>query len=183
MRPRLPALIAVPAVALAVAACSTAASPGTPAPASPAAAPATVPPPQSATAAPAPARYSANITIAPADGALTGPEKLTFTSCGKLTPAQQSQFGTDAAGGLTYKFTNQAAFAADPQVAVNFLQGTTVVASNVTGPGTPVGTGQSASGEVDAVGASGQPVKFTSCEVMDYLLLSAAGSVPVQYAG
>lgn len=177
-------MIAFPAAILAVAACSPAASSGTSPPASttPAAATAATVPPSPARPA-APSKYSANITAAAANGALPGPEKITFTSCGKLTPAQQAEFGTNAAGGLTYRFTNEAAFAASPQVAVNFLDGSTVVASNVTGYGAPVGPGQSEAGEVDAVGASGQPVRFGSCEVMDYLLVSARGSVPVQYAG
>lgn len=173
-------MFAVPAAVLAVAACSPAASSGT----SPPAPTATAAPVAPSPARPAaPSKYSGNITIAPANGALPGPEKLTFLSCGKLTPAQQAEFGTNAAGGLTYRFTNEAAFAASPQVAVNFLDGSTVVASNVTGYGAPVGPGQSEAGEVDAVGASGQPVRFGSCEVMDYLLISGHGSVPVQYAG
>jgi hypothetical protein len=166
-------MIAVPAAALALAACSPAASPGTSPPASPApaATAATVPPPPARPAAPV--RYSANITAAAADGALAGPEKLTFTSCGKLTPAQQSQF----------KFTNEAAFAAFPQVSVNFLDGSTVVASNVSDSGaTPVSPGESEAGEVDTGQVGPQP-PFTSCEVMGYLLVSARGSVPVRYAG
>jgi hypothetical protein len=177
MRPRIPAVIAVPAAVLAVAACSPAATSGIspPPPAAPAAAPASVPSSPSH-----PAGAPANITVAPAGGFLPGPEKLTFLSCGKLTAAQQVQFSTNATTGLVYRFTNNAAFAAFPQVNVNFLNGNTVVASNVSdGSANPISPGQSEEGEVD----TGPQAAFTSCEIMDYLLIAGPDVRPTQYAG
>jgi hypothetical protein len=69
-------------------------------------------------------------------------------------------------------------------VAVNFLDGAAVVASNVTGAGLdPVGSLQKGGGEVDGIGASGQPVTFTSCEVTGYYFVTADGVEAQEYAG
>lgn len=124
-----------------------------------------------------------NITIAPADGMPPGPMKITPLSCGKLTAAQRSEFGTTAAAGLVYRFTNGSnTLVAAPKVSVNFTSGATVAGSNVTASLTQVSPGQSATGEVDALGDSGQNLKFTGCQVMSYALVTSSGVDPASFA-
>lgn len=141
-------------------------------------------PPAPAATASQVASSTGNVSVI-AGGATSspGPEKLTFGTCGNLSAAQQAQFGTTASAGLTYAFVNGSAGLAAPKVEVNFLDGTTVVASNVSGAGLdPIGPGQSGSGEVDAVGDSGQDVTFTSCQVTGYAVVGSDG-VGDEYAG
>lgn len=130
-----------------------------------------------------PAEASSSPAATPSGQSAPGPFKITSLSCGKLTAAQQNQFGTTAASGFVYKFTNSSAsLTAAPKVSVNFLEGTTVLASNVTGSLTQVSPGQSGTGEVDAVDASGGGLAFKGCQVMSYAVVTSSGVLPQQYA-
>jgi hypothetical protein len=145
----------------------------------PAAAPRAAP-----SSASAPKTVDGNITIAPAGSMTPGPMKVTPVYCGKFTAAQQSQYGTTAAGGFVYKFTNISnTTAAAPSVEVDFTSASTVVGSNVSGTLTPVLQGQTGTAEVDALGQSGQDLAFSGCQVMSYSLQTDAGAVPGNYAG
>jgi len=181
---KLPLIIFGAAVAAAaLTACSTSSS-SQPATASQAAtAIATV----SAPAAPPSAAAKAidgNITIAPAGSMTPGPVKITPVYCGKFTAAQQSKYGTTAAGGLVYKFANDSStLVAAPKLSVNFTTGTTVAGSNVTGSLTQVSPGQASTGEVDALDDSGGNLSFTGCQVMSYAVVTSSGVDPVSYAG
>jgi hypothetical protein len=109
---------------------------------------------------------------------------ITPVFCGKFSSAQQSEFGTTATGGFVYKFTNGSNMTAAPNVSIDFTTGSTVDGSNVTGDLTTVAPGQNSTGEVDAVGGSGQDIAFTGCEIMSYGVTENGGSVdPETYAG
>jgi hypothetical protein len=109
---------------------------------------------------------------------------ITPLYCGKLTTAQQAAYGTSAAAGLVYKFANHSnTLVAAPKVNVDFLSGTTVAGSNVTGQLTQVSPGQTGTGEVDALGQSGGNLSFTGCQVMSYAVVTAGSVDPVSFAG
>jgi hypothetical protein len=145
------------------------------------------------TAAPTPsASYSAtvkttagggNITIGPADGMVPGPMTITPIYCGKLSAAQQQQFGTTATGGLIYRYANHSGVIAAAKLYVGFTEGGTTAGSNYAANPASIASGQSAEGEVDAIGIDGQGVSFTGCELMSYALVSSTGTDPVSYAG
>jgi hypothetical protein len=168
------------AAAAAIAACSSS-------PASTAGAPAATAAAATATTAATRAAAKAadgNITIAPADGMPPGPMKITPLSCGKLTAAQRSEYGTTAAAAFVYRFSNGSnTLVAAPKLSVNFTSGGAVVGSNVTAAITPVSPGQSGTGEVDALGDSGQGLKFSGCQVMSYALVTSSGVDPSSFAG
>jgi hypothetical protein len=125
-----------------------------------------------------------NITIAPADGMAPGPMAITPLYCGKLTAAQQSQYGTSAAAGFVYKFANDSnTLVAAPKVSVNFTTGSVVAGSNVTGELTQVSPGQTGTGEIDALDQSGGNLSFTDCQVMSYAVVTSSGVDPVSFAG
>jgi hypothetical protein len=125
-----------------------------------------------------------NVTIAPPGSMSPGPFTITPIVCGKLTAAQQSQFGTTAKAGFIYRFTNNTdSTTGDPKLSVNFLVGSTVVTNNVPGAETPVAPGQSGTQEVDGIGASGQNVTFTSCQIMSYAINTGNGIDTTEYAG
>jgi hypothetical protein len=115
---------------------------------------------------------------------MAGPMTITPLYCGKLSAAQRQQFGTTAAGGLVYKYANHSAgVTGAAKLYVGFSDGTMVAGSNYAGKLPSVARGQSAEGEVDAIGISGQDLAFTSCEIKSYALASASEVDPVSYAG
>jgi hypothetical protein len=125
-----------------------------------------------------------NITIAPAGRLLSGPMKITPVYCGKLSSAQQQQFGTSATGGLIYRYANQSAtLTGAANLYVGFTDGTTVAGKNYAGTLHNVAPGKSAEGEVDAIDISGHDLSFTGCEIMSYALTTTTGLDPVSYAG
>ena len=103
--------------------------------------------------------------------------------CGTLSAAQQAQFRTTAAGGLIYRYANNAGERAAAKLYVAFADGTTIAGENYAGTLPEIAAGHSAEGEVDAIGITGQGVKFTSCEVKSYALEATSGVDPVSYAG
>jgi hypothetical protein len=110
--------------------------------------------------------------------------KITPLYCGKLSAAQQSQFGTTAAGGLIYRYANKSTGeAGSAKLAVGFTAGGSIAGENYAGTLPPVSSGQSAEGEVDAVGISGEDLTFSGCELMSYALVTDATVDPVSYAG
>jgi hypothetical protein len=178
-----------PARSSGAAASSTAASSS----ASPAAGSATASAAPGSTAAPTPsASFSAtvktsvgggNITIGPTGGMLPGPMTITPLYCGKLSAAQRQQFGTTAAGGLIYRYANHSGAPGAAKLDVGFTDGTTIDASNYAESPRSIASGQSAEGEVDAIGITGQGASFTGCELMSYALITSSGLDPVSYAG
>ena len=124
-----------------------------------------------------------NITIGPTGGMLPGPMTVTPLYCGKLSAAQRQQFGTTAAGGLIYRYANHSGAPGAAKLDVGFTDGTTIAASNYAQSPRSIASGQSAEGEVDASGITGQGVSFTGCELMSYALVTSTGVDPVSYAG
>ena len=124
-----------------------------------------------------------NITIAPAGDLAAGPMTITPVYCGALSAAQQAQFRTTAAGGLIYRYANHAGESGAAKLFVAFTDGSTVAGENYAGTLPEIASGHSAEGEVDAIGITGQGVKFTSCEVKSYALEATSGVDPVSYAG
>ena len=95
------------------------------------------------------------------------------------TPALQRKYpnlalippGGGQNGGLIFRYTNVSAAAPDyPALTVNFLSGSTAVGNNVNGTGPQVGPGKSAVEDVDAVGASGNLLQFSTCQPVSYTL-------------
>ncbi len=113
----------------------------------------------------------------------TGPMTITPVYCGTLSAAQQAQFSTTAAGGLIYRYANHSGETAAARLYVAFTDGTTVAGDNYAGTLAEIPSGQSAEGEVDAIGITGQGVTFTNCKVVSYALATASGVDPVSYAG
>jgi hypothetical protein len=124
-----------------------------------------------------------NITIARAGGMAAGPMTITPVYCGTLSTAQQAQFRTTAAGGMIYRYANHSGEPAAAMLYVAFTNGTTVAGENYAGTLPDIASGQSAEGEVDAIGITGQGVTFTRCEVESYALQATSGVDPVSYAG
>jgi hypothetical protein len=124
-----------------------------------------------------------NITIAPAGDMAAGPMSITPVYCGPLSAAQQAQFKTTATGGLIYRYANHSGEAAAAKLYVAFIDGSAVAGENYAGTPPEIASGHSAEGEVDALGISGQGVKFTSCEIESYALQASSGVDPVSYAG
>ena len=143
---------------------------------------------QSVTPSPSATSAGANQITLSGQGAHlpSGPFKITPVYCGTFTQAQRNTFGTNARGGLIYRYTNESnTLTAAANLSVNFLKGSMVVASNVAGAGNlpSIDPGQSAEGEVDAVGGSGGNIAFSGCEVMDYgLITDSSGALPGTYA-
>lgn len=136
----------------------------------------------SASPAPSPMVTDGNILIAPT-GYAPGPFRITPVYCGKFSAAQQNQYGTNAAGGLIYRFANDSnTLTGSPNVSVNFLTGSNVAGANVSGAQTAINPGQNGNGEVDAVGGSGQSLAFTRCEIESYGIVTSAGGQPGTYA-
>ena len=124
-----------------------------------------------------------NVTIAPADGMAAGPMTITPVYCGTLSAAQRAQFQTSATGGLIYRYANHSGESAYAKLYVAFTDGTTVAGENYAAAAPEIASGQSAEGEVDAIGITGQDVKFTGCELESYALQATSGVDPVSYAG
>ena len=124
-----------------------------------------------------------NITIAPAGDMAAGPMTITPVYCGTLSAAQQARFATTATGGLIYRYANHSGEPAAAKLYVAFTDGSTVAGENYAGTLPEIASGQSAEGEVDAIGITGQGVKFTSCKVESYALEATSGVDPVSYAG
>jgi hypothetical protein len=108
---------------------------------------------------------------------------ITPVYCGKLSAAQQEQFGTTAAGGLIYRYANHSETPAAAKLYVGFTEGTTIAGENYPGTVPNIAPGKSAEGEVDAIGITGQDVNFTGCTVKSYALATTLGVDPVSYAG
>jgi hypothetical protein len=166
---------------------SPAATASEPGPAQPSAAPGTPVGPSGAgpsgTGA-KPVTVDGNITIDQAAGLKPGPLAITPLYCGKLSTAQQQQFGTTAAGGLVYRYANHSGTStAGPNLYVGFTDGTSEAGANYGGNQPSVAPGQSAEGEVDAVGITNQDLTFSGCDVMSYALDTPSGVDPVSYAG
>lgn len=180
---KLPALLSLAAAAVFLAACSS--SPASSSSQTPAAPSPTASVTTAAASPPATAKtIDGNITIAPAGSMAPGPMVITPLHCGKLTAAQQAEFGTTAAAGFVYRFANHSnTLVAAPKVEVNFTSGTTVSGSNVTGQLTQISPGQSGTGEVDALNGSGGNLSFTGCQVMSYAVVTSSGVDPVSFAG
>jgi hypothetical protein len=124
-----------------------------------------------------------NITVVRAGGMAAGPMTITPVYCGTLSAAQQAQFGTTATGGMIYRYANHSGEPAAAMLYVAFTDGTTVAGENYAGTLPDIASGQSAEGEVDAIGITGQGVQFTGCEVESYALQATSGVDPVSYAG
>jgi hypothetical protein len=120
--------------------------------------------------APSPQVIHGNILIPASAAALKpGPFRIIPVHCGRYTPAQRNALGTTAAGGLVYRFTNtSASLNGQPIVDVQFLDGRQVAGENVAGSGSGAGPGQGSENGVDAVGGSGQNLRFTSCQLVSY---------------
>jgi hypothetical protein len=129
------------------------------------------------------ATIDGNITIAAAGSLQPGPVKITPVYCGALSAGQQAQFHTTATGGLIYRSANHSNSAVEAKLLVEFTDGTTLVGQNYTETVPYVAAGRSAEEEIDAVGISGQNLKFTGCEVVSYTVVSGLGVDPVSYAG
>jgi len=110
--------------------------------------------------------------------------KITAVYCGPLSPAQQSQFGTTAAGGLIYKYANTSSrVTGSAKLFVGFTANGSIAGSNYAGSLPDISPGKSGEAEVDAVGVQGQDLSFSGCEMMSYALVTATGVDPVSYAG
>jgi hypothetical protein len=116
---------------------------------------------------------------------LPGPMTITPVYCGKLSAAQRKQFGTTAAGGLIYRYANNSStLTGAAKLFAAFTDGTTQAGENYAGNLPDIAPGQSAEGEVDAIGIEGQDLTFTGCEVISYALVTTTSGVdPVSYAG
>jgi hypothetical protein len=78
--------------------------------------------------------------------------------------------------GLIFKYTNVSAnLTAAPVLRVNFVKGSVVTGDNVNGDIPDIAPGQSAYGDVGAVGDSGQRLKFSSCDPVSYTLDNETG--------
>jgi len=108
---------------------------------------------------------------------------ITPLYCGKFSASQRSQFGTTAVGGLIYQYANHSGAAGAAKLEVGFTEAGTVIGANYAGTPPSIASGESAEGEVDAIGISGQNVTFTGCELMSYALVTSSGTDPVSYAG
>jgi phage protein D len=110
---------------------------------------------------------------------------ITPVYCGKLSAAQRQQFGTTAAGGLIYRYANHSGtLSGAAKLFAGFTNGATTAGENYAGSLPDIAPGQSAEGEVDAIGISGQNLAFTGCEVLSYALVTTDSGVdPVSYAG
>jgi hypothetical protein len=124
-----------------------------------------------------------NITIARVAGTAAGPMTITPVYCGTLSAAQQAQFRTTANGGLIYRYANHSGETAAAELYVAFNDGSTIAGENYAGTLPQIASGQSAEGEVDAIGITGQGVTFTSCQIQSYALEATSGVDPVSYAG
>lgn len=173
---RMPAALGIAGLLALLAGCSSPAPP--PQPTRPAV-------PQAASKAQPPARKLPHgVSVAPQSGGTPpGPFIIRPTYCGPFSSARRQRLGTTAHGGLVYRFANESqSVTGAPSLRVNFLRGTSVVASNVSGGSGPIAPGQSAVAEVDAVGGSGQPVAFRGCQLISYALVTAGGDQPGTYA-
>lgn len=172
------ALVITCAAVLAAAACGATAHPAAssaPTSGAPSATPSALPPA-------APAVVHGNITIA-STSFPPGPFTITPLYCGKFTAAQQGQYGTNAAGGLVYRYANTSnSLTAGTNLSVNFTSGSAVLGNNVTGNVTQISPGQSATGEVDALNSGGGNLAFTGCELMSYGIQTVNGDQPGNYA-
>jgi hypothetical protein len=141
---------------------------------------------QSAAPSPSPssqaARTEGNIILAPSTDP-PGPFKIEGLYCGQFTAARRAQFGTEAAGGLIFRYTNVSNdVTGEPSLNVNFVSGQDVTGSNTTGSMPQISPGQNATGEVDALNGGGQDVTFSSCEITGYNIITSQGGQVGSYA-
>ena len=85
-------------------------------------------------------------TMGTAPPASAAPFKITPVYCGKYSPAQVNQL--EDYGGLVFKYTNTSTQPDSIVARVNFVQGSTVLGSNVTAYEPTIKPGQSATAEV-----------------------------------
>jgi hypothetical protein len=90
-----------------------------------------------------------------------GPFKITPLFCGKYSPAQMQRW--EDYGGLIFKYTNTGQVPDSVVVRANFVQGSTVISSNVAAYEPTITPGQSAYAEV-GYGAGTMPAHF-KCQV------------------
>jgi len=100
-------------------------------------------------------------TMGTAPPASAAPFKITPVYCGKYSPAQVNQL--EDYGGLVFKYTNTSTQPDSIVVRVNFVQGSTVLGSNVTAYEPTIKPGQSATAEV-GFPADHMPTHF-QCQV------------------
>jgi hypothetical protein len=113
--------------------------------------------------------HSGQVGQAPINGGAMGtappasaaPFKITPVYCGKYSPAQVNQLYDY--GGLVFKYTNTSTQPDSIVVRVNFVQGNTVLGSNVTAYEPTIKPGQSATAEV-GFPANHMPAHF-QCQV------------------
>lgn len=98
---------------------------------------------------------------APAAIPAPAPFKITPVHCGSYSPAQQDRFSDY--GGLIFTYRNTGSSPAAVLVRVNFVQGSTVLGSNVTAYEPVIKPGQTGTAEVGYPAAK-VPVHFT-CQV------------------
>jgi hypothetical protein len=109
----------------------------------------------------------------------TGPFKVTPVHCGRCSAAQQLESGTNARGGLIYRYTNDSNSVQGAAIAdVTFTGGSTVEGENVAGKPPSTGPGQSAEGEIDAVNSGGSDLRFTGCKILSDSVQTADGDQP-----
>jgi hypothetical protein len=100
-------------------------------------------------------------TMGTAPPASAAPFKITPVYCGKYSPAQVNQL--EDYGGLVFKYTNTSTQPDSIVARVNFVQGSTVLGSNVTAYEPTIKPGQSATAEV-GFPADHMPAHF-QCQV------------------
>jgi hypothetical protein len=95
------------------------------------------------------------------------PFRIAVVYCGKFDSAQVNQYGDTS--GMIFRYTNVSqGLIGYPNLTVNFADGSQVTDTNVSGYLPKIGPGQSAYGDVAAVGDSGQSVAFRSCQMVSY---------------
>jgi hypothetical protein len=105
----------------------------------------------------------------------SGPFKITPLLCSNhYTPAQVNQYSDYS--GLVFRYINRSTQTAAPVLRVNFVNGSMVAGDNVNGSIPDIAPGQSAIGEVGAVGGGGNSLHFKSCQMVSY-------SVDKDYSG
>ena len=106
-----------------------------------------------------------------------GPFTVTLTYCGKLSAAQQAQFTTSAAAGLIATAVNHGSQPYAVQASAEFVSGTAVAGSNVSGFGPVIDPGQSVRLEIDNLAGETNGNPADTCRLTGYAVQSAAGQV------
>ena len=110
-----------------------------------------------------------------------GPFRIKVIRCGRYTKAELNRFGILPGGwrgGVIYKLTNVSGnLTACPDSNVNFLVGNQVAGQGGAGTVTLVRPGQSGEDARPAIDSSGDFVRFTSCDPLDYTLVGQHGAI------